>query len=156
MHDAPPLDDPASSQPTIADGSWMAWAAAGVGGIWVAAALIGFLAPDMVTGSEQQHMPIAAMTSWLWGLGATAAFLWAMGRLRGRATRRPIWIGLATATLIVWLVATIVGTTAPVLETGSDPTRIPLGALIGPMGAAALTVLTGVTASVFARTPPAR
>jgi hypothetical protein len=76
-----------------ADGSWMAWTVAGIGGIWVAVGLISLLAPDMVTGSEQQHMPVAAFSTWLWGLIATGTYLWGMGRLRGRAERRPIWAG---------------------------------------------------------------
>jgi hypothetical protein len=48
-------------------------------------------------------------------------------------------------------VATIVSVSLPVVETGSDPTRIPIGALVGPMAATALTVLSGITASVFFR-----
>ena len=78
-----------------------------------AVGLISILAPDMVTGSEQQHMPIAAATSWLWGLLATIGFLWAMTRLRGRPSHRPIWIGLTTATLVLWLIATILSATLP-------------------------------------------
>jgi hypothetical protein len=102
------------SSSATADLSWMAWSATGIAGIWIAVVLISILAPDMVTGSEQQHMPIGAATSWLWGLMGTIGFLWAMTRLRGRASRRPIWIGLATATLVLWLVATILAATLPV------------------------------------------
>ena len=131
----------------------MAWTAAGIAGIWLAVVLISLLAPDMVTGSEQQHLPIAAFTSWLWGLIATIAFLWAMSRLRGSASRRPVWIGLTAATLLLWLVATVLCATLPVVETGTDPTRIPLGAIVPPIAAMVLTVLAGVTASVFARPP---
>jgi hypothetical protein len=134
----------------------MIWAAAGITGVWVAVLLISTLAPDMVTGSEQQHMPIAAATSWLWGLLATVGFLWAMIRLRGRASQRPIWIGLATATLVLWLVATILSATLPVVETGTDPTRLPVGAIVAPLAAAVLTVLAGITAGVFAGTPEPR
>ena len=134
----------------------MAWSAAGIGGIWVAVVLISILAPEMVTGSEQEHMPIAAATSWLWGLMGTIGFLWAMSRLRGRASRRPIWIGLATVTLVLWLVATILSATLPVVETGTDPTRLPIGAIIAPLAAAVLTVLAGITAGIFASTPEPR
>jgi hypothetical protein len=134
-----------------ADGSWMAWTAAGIGGIWVAVTVISLGAPDMVTGSEQQHFPVAAASTWLWGLVSTGAFVWAMGKLRGNATRQPIWIGLTVATLIVWLVATILSVSLPVVETGTDPTRIPVGAIVAPMAATALTVLAGITAGVFFR-----
>jgi hypothetical protein len=137
----------------LADASWMAWTAAGIAGIWVAVTVISVFAPDMVTGSEQEHLPVAALSTWLWGLVSTGAFVWAMGKLRGNATRRPIWIGLTTATLTVWLLATILSVSLPVVETGSDPTRIPIGAIVTPMAATALTVLAGITASVFSHQP---
>src|SRR5215211_7702346 len=137
----------------MADGSWMAWTVAGMAGIWVAVGLISLLAPDMVSGSEQEHLPVAACSTWLWGLVATGAFVWAMGKLRGNASRRPIWVGLAAATLVVWLVAAILSITLPVFVTGTDPTRIPIGALVAPVAAAVLTVLAGITAGVFSRPP---
>jgi hypothetical protein len=140
-------------RPVVADGSWMAWTAAGIAGIWVAVALISILAPDMVTGSEHQRLPVAALGSWFWGLVATGAFLWAMGRLRGNAARRPIWMGLTAATLAVWLVATILSIALPVVETGSDPTRLPVGAMVAPVAATVLTALAGIAAGVFARPP---
>jgi hypothetical protein len=136
-----------------ADGSWMACTAAGIAGIWVAVALTSIFAPDMVTGSEHQHLPVAALGGWFWGLIATGAFLWGMGRLRGNATRRPTWMGLMVATLAVWLVATVAGIASPVVETGSDPTRLPIGAMIAPVAATVLTALAGITAGVFAQPP---
>jgi hypothetical protein len=145
--------DGADRRSATADGSWMVWTASGIVGIWVAVALISVLAPDLVSGSEQQHMPVAAMTAWLWGLVATGMFLWAMGRLRGRASYRPLWIGLTGATLAIWLVATVLAITLPVYETGSDPTRLPVGAMVAPVAATVLTALAGIAASVFIRPP---
>jgi hypothetical protein len=142
-----------SRRSALADGSWMAWTATGITGIWIAVTVISVFAPDMVTGSEQEHLPVAAFATWLWGLVSTGAFVWAMGKLRGNATRRPIWIGLAAATLTVWLVATILSVSLPVVETGSDPTRLPIGAMVAPVAATVLTVLAGITASVFSRPP---
>ena len=143
----------AGRRAATADGSWMASTAAGIAGIWVAVALISIFAPDMVTGSEHQHLPVAALGSWFWGLVATGAFLWAMGRLRGSAARRPIWLGLTLAALAIWLVATIASIALPVVETGSDPTRLPVGAMVAPVAATVLTTLAGITAGVFARPP---
>jgi len=140
----------------MADGSWMACTAGGIAGIWVAVGLISIFAPDMVTGSEQQHFPVAAAGSWFWGLIATGAFIWGMGKLRGDAARRSIWTGLAGVTLIIWLVATIAGIAVPVVETGSDPTRLPIGAMVAPVAATVLTALAGITAGVFARPPEPR
>jgi hypothetical protein len=139
----------------MADGSWMLWSAGGLAGIWTAVVLISILAPDMVSGSEQEHLPVAAFTAPLWGLVGTGGFLWAMGKLRGSALRRPIWIGLTVATLTVWLLATILSITLPVVETGSDPTRLPIAAMVAPIAAAVLTGLAGIIAGVFSRPPQA-
>lgn len=138
-----------------ADGSWMLWTASAIGGIWIAVVLISLLAPDMVSGSEQEHLPVAAFATWLWGLLSTGIFVWAMGKLRGRATHRPIWIGLAAVTLALWLIATILGITLPRVETGSDPTRLPIGAMVAPVAATVLTALAGVVAAVFFKPPQA-
>lgn len=143
----------ADPRAAMADGSWMAWTTGGIAAIWVAVVLISVFAPDMVTGSEQQHMPMAAFTSWLWGLVSMGAFLWSMGRLRGSAARRPIWVGLAIGTAGLWLVATVLSITLPVVETGSDPTRMPLGAFVSPMAAALLTAIAGLVAGIYARPP---
>jgi hypothetical protein len=139
----------------MADGSWMMWSVGGLAGIWTAVALISILAPDLVSGSEQEHLPVAAFATWLWGLVATGGFLWAMGKLRGSASRRPIWIGPAVVTLTVWLMATILSIALPVVETGTDPTRLPIAAMVTPVAAAVLTVLAGVIAGVFSRPPQA-
>jgi hypothetical protein len=132
-----------------ADLSWMLWTAIGISGIWAAVVLLSLLAPDLVSGSEQDHLPVAAFTTWFWGGAGTLIFLWVMGRLRGSARWQPIWIGLSVVTLGIWAVATILGTTLPVTETGTDPTRIPFAAIFAPVAAAMLTALAGAVANVF-------
>jgi hypothetical protein len=132
-----------------ADLSWMLWTAIGIGGIWVAVLLISVFAPDLVSGSEQEHLPVAAFTAWFWGGVGTLILLLAMGRLRGRASWQPIWVGLSVATLGIWAVATILAITLPVMETGTDPTRIPFAAIFAPVAAAMLTALAGAVANVF-------
>ena len=144
-HQAAPED----RRVTTAELSLMLWTAVGIGGIWVAVLLLSLLAPDLVSGSQQEHLPIAAFTSWFWGGIATVVLLWAMGRLRGSASWQPIWVGLSVATLGIWAVATILGITLPVMVTGTDPTQIPFAALFAPAAAAMLTALAGVVTSVF-------
>jgi hypothetical protein len=133
----------------------MAWSVGGLVAIWTAVALISIFAPDLVSGSEQEHLPVAAFGTWLRGMVATGGYLLAMGRLRGSASRRPIWIGLTAATLTVWLLATILSIALPVVETGTDPTRLPIAALVTPVAAAVLTGVAGIVAGVFARSPQA-
>jgi hypothetical protein len=136
-----------------ADGSWMLWTAIGISGIWVAVVVISVFAPDLVSGSEHEHLPIAAFTTWFWGGIGTAVFLWAMGKLRGDATWRPTWIGLSVVTLALWGLATVFSIALPVVETGSDPTELPLAAFFAPVAAAMLTGLAGVVTGVFRRGP---
>jgi hypothetical protein len=140
-------------RPKTADGSWVVWTMAGTAGIWVAVTLISLLAPDMITGSEQQRLPVAAFGAWFWGLAATGTFVWAMGKLRGNVSRRPFWIGLTAATVAVWGVATVLSIALPVYVTGSDPTRLPIGAMVSPVAAALLTTLAGIAAGVLSRPP---
>jgi hypothetical protein len=131
----------------------MAWTVAGVAVIWVAVALISVFSPDMVSGSEQEHLPVAAFATGISGVVGTGAFFWMMGKLRGSVTRRPVWIGLSVTTMAIWTVATILSIVLPVVETGSDPTRLPVGAMVAPVAAAMLTALAGITANVFSRPP---
>ena len=145
-------NDHATSQDrrtTTTDRSWMLWTAIGVGGIWVAVLVISLLAPDLVSGSQQQQLPVAAFATWFWGGIGTVVLLWAMGRLRGWAGWQPIWIGLAVAVLGIWALATILAITLPVLVTGTDPTQIPVAALFAPPAAAMLTALAGAIANLF-------
>jgi hypothetical protein len=143
------LGTPRDRRASTAELSWMLWTAIGIGGIWVAVLLLSLLAPDLVSGSQQEHLPIAAFTTWFWGGVGTLVLLWAMGRLRGRAGWQPIWIGLSVATLGIWAVATILGSTLPVMVTGTDPTQIPFAAIVAPPAAAMLTALAGAVATVF-------
>jgi hypothetical protein len=144
---------PQARRTTTADLSWMLWTAIGIGGIWVAVLLISLFAPDLVSGSEQEHLPVAAFTTWFWGAVGTMVLLWAMGRLRGSARWQPIWIGLSVVTIALWALATILAITLPVMVTGTDPTRIPFAALFAPVAAAMLTALAGVVTNVFRQGP---
>jgi hypothetical protein len=131
----------------------MLWTALGIGGIWVAVLLISLFSPDLVSGSEHEHLPVAAITAWFWGGVGTLVLLLAMGRLRGRPNWRPICVGLSVATPLIWSAATILAITLPVIETGTDPTRVPVAAIVAPVAAAMLTALAGTVANVFRAGP---
>ncbi|WKZ81810.1 MAG: hypothetical protein QY307_06810 [Acidimicrobiia bacterium] len=93
--------------------------------------------PDFVSGSQQEHLKVSVAINWLWGALATMALArFARGR---RDAPESAWriVGLSTAA--VWLVVTVVSLAAPVFETGSDPTRIPIFALIAPIAGLLVT-----------------
>ena len=71
------------------------------------------------------------------------------GPAPGKREVAAVWIGLSVVTLAIWAVATILGITLPVTETGTDPTRIPFAAIFAPIAAAILTALAGAVATVF-------
>jgi hypothetical protein len=118
----------------------VAWTAGAVGAIWLAVLVISLFSPDLVSGSEQQHLPIAAFIAWFWGAVATVVVIM-FGTLLRRAAA-PVWgVAPAAATIGIWVVAALVSVFAPTLETGTDPTTIPLAAMVAPLAA---TLLTGI------------
>ena len=147
------MAQPGAQVNDTADQSWMVWTLLGVGAIWIGVLAISLVSPDLVSGSQQEHLPLPAFLAWIWGLLATVGFLWGMSKLRGSAERKNIWIGLVVAVAVIWGVAIVVSATFPVFETGSDPTHLPAWAIIAPIGAALLTTLASIIAGIFSETP---
>jgi hypothetical protein len=136
-----PPSAPVRWQP--ARSNWTAWTLVTVASIWTAVVLISVFSPDMIHGSEQQRMPVAAFGTWLWGFVASVAVFVAMARLRGDSDRRLLWMMLFGATVVIWSAATLVSVFGPTNVTGSDPTTIPIAALIAPIVAMVATIVTG-------------
>ena len=107
-----------------------------VAAVWVCSALLAIFAHDMVTGSEHEHLPIAAMTVWPWTITATAYVL--------MAARRPTTGWLVWSVVAIWVSVLAVGVAAPLMVTGTDPTTIPMGALLAPVGGAIATGLVAL------------
>jgi hypothetical protein len=107
----------------------------------------------MVHGSEQEHLPIAALTSWLWGSVASAFVIIAVviGHGRSLDNRHVAWFLIALATIAIWGAVTIVSISTPRLVTGTDPTKIPLAAMISPVvGTVATGFVSGAAALLSA------
>jgi len=111
------------------------WTAVAIVSIWLAVLFESIFAPDMITGSEREHLPIAGATSWFWGAIATG-FVVALARGPSGGMAHT-W--MAVATVGIWVAVLFVSVFAPELETGSDPTIIPLGAVLSPMMGAIAT-----------------
>ncbi len=50
---------------------------------------------------------------------------------------------MAVSTTVIWLIVAVIGIFGPVLVAGSDPTRLPLAALVAPAGGTIVTGLAG-------------
>lgn len=129
-----------TAPPTKSDRSVMVGLA--VAAVWIAVGAISVLSPDMVTGAMQEHLPIAAITVWFWGAIATGFVLMAAGMAREATDGR--WRVLAIAVAATWLVIAVAAITAPELVTGSDPTTIPIAAIVAPIAGTIATGFVGL------------
>jgi hypothetical protein len=107
-------------------------------GIWLNVAAASLLSPDLVSGSEQEHIPLAAITAWLWGLVSTG-YVALLAAVRSDVGEGLSWRSLALAVVSIWSIAAAVSGLGPELVTGADPTRVPLSALIAPPAASLAT-----------------
>jgi hypothetical protein len=151
MFPPPPSDaqvtwpPPAPTRRQPVGSSWTGWTLASVALIWTAVVLISVLSPDMIHGSEQQRLPVAALGTWLWGFGASIVVFVVMALLPGNPGARPLRMVLFGATVVIWSAATVASVLGPTIVTGSDPTTIPMAALIAPISALVATVITAAT-----------
>ena len=107
-----------------------AFAGLAIASIWISVVLASAMAPDFVSGSQQEHMPLVAFTAWLWGAIATGlVVLTALEGTRSGSFGRSAWVVLGTGVSLVWLGVLLLSALAPVFVTGSDPTRIPLASI---------------------------
>ena len=111
-----------------------------VAAIWLATLATVLWSPDMITGSMHEHLPMAAMTDWLYAAIATGLVLLAFSR-RTRGATRSLWAGLTVALATIWAVVALASIYAPTFVTGSDPTTVPIAVLVAPVA--------GVTATAF-------
>jgi hypothetical protein len=118
-------------------------AAVAVGGLWLAMALSSVFAPDLISDA-QDHVPIVALTIWIWGAVATGFVLFgAAFPARDRMAR---W-GLPVAVLGIWGAVALASIFAPTIVaggdqaigTGSDQTIIPIAGLFAPVAGAVAT-----------------
>ncbi len=108
-----------------------------IASIWISVVLASAFAPDFVSGSQQEHLPLVGFTAWLWGAIATGiVVLTAVEGTRSGFFGRAAWVALGTGVSLVWLGVLLISVLAPVFVTGTDPTRIPLASMgAGILGA---------------------
>ena len=112
-----------------------------IASIWVAVAIAAIWSPDMITGSQHEHLAIAALIDWFYAALATGLVLMAFGR-RGQGASRSLWMGFTIAIGSIWLIVAVASVFAPSTVTGTDPTTIPVASLVSPVA--------GIIATAFA------
>ena len=140
----PPPISPAESPVTSTSAECnqaAAWTGGAIAVIWTAVTLISVFAPDLVSGTMQDHVPLAAILTWIWGVMASRSVATAVIRRRrspgvGAAARL-----LAIVVSAIWAIAAVVGVFGPEWVTGTDPTHFPISAVVAPIAALVLTQL---------------
>ena len=117
-----------------------------IASIWVAVAIAAIWSPDMITGSQHEHLAIAALIDWFYAALATGLVLMAFGR-RSQGAGRSLWVGFTIAIGSVWLVVAVASVFAPSMVTGTDPTTIPVAALAAPVAGLIATAFASVYAA---------
>jgi hypothetical protein len=108
--------------------------------VWVSVAVAMMFAPDMVSGSQHEHLALVAWTDWIWGLVATGTVTLAAVRgVKAKVAGLAPWLALAISVAVVWLGVMLVSVFAPVFVTGTDPTVLPMAALGAPIVGVVLT-----------------
>ena len=109
-------------------------ASVAVAGIWLAMALSSVFAPDLISDA-QDHVPIVALTIWVWGAVATGFVLFGAAFPARDQTAR--W-GLPVAVLGIWSAVALVSIFAPTIVAG-DGTIVPVAGLFAPVAGAIAT-----------------
>jgi hypothetical protein len=109
-------------------------AAVAVGGLWLAMALSAVFAPDLVSDA-QDHVPIVALTIWVWGAVATGFVLFGAAFPARDGMAR--W-ALPVAVVGIWGAVALVSIFAPTIV-ASDGTIVPVAGLFAPVAGAMAT-----------------
>ncbi len=127
--------------PAVKRNQAAAWTGLAIAAIWIAVTLISVYAPDLVTGTTQDHVPLAAILAWIWGVIASREVAVAILRRR----RSPGVVDsarlMAIAVSVIWTICMILGVAGPEWVSGTDPTHIPISAIVAPIIALVLTHL---------------
>ena len=132
-----------------AEASRYRFAAMAVGAIWGALAAASIWSPDLISGTDRTYVPIAAFTDWFYAVIATGLVLLAFSR-RTADLPRSSWAAFTLLIAGIWLVVAIASIWTPDLVSGTDGTRVPIAALVGPIAG----VLATAFASVFVAGSP--
>ena len=126
-----PIGPAATSASTVVPGTFAyGFAGLAIAAIWISTVLASLWAPDLVSGSQQEHLPLVGLTAWLWGAIATGIVVLAtLDGIRTPFPSRAAWVALGVGVSLVWLAVLLVSVFTPVIVTGTDPTQVPLASV---------------------------
>lgn len=112
--------------------------------IWVGATIAAVYSPDLVTGSNHEHLQLAMFLAWPLAAVATGMVLLAAGVTRREVDAAGPWAVYALLNVLAWGGAALASVFVSPMVTGSDPTTIPLAAVIGPIFGVLVTAYNSI------------
>lgn len=112
--------------------------------IWGSATLAALYAPDMITGSNHEHMQLAMFLAWPLAAVATGMVLLAAGVSRREVQAAGPWALYALLTAIAWAASAVASVFVSPMVTGTDPTTIPIAAIVSPLFAVLVTAYAAI------------
>jgi hypothetical protein len=114
-----------------------------VASIWLAIAAASIWSPDLISGTGEEHVPLAAILDWFYATLATGLVLMAFGR-RSPGASRSLWLGFTLAIGGIWFVVAVASILAPSIVTDTDATTVPIAALASPLAGVIATAFVSV------------
>lgn len=111
--------------------------------IWISAVIAAVYSPDMISGSNQEHLQLAMFFAFPLAAVATGMVLLAAG-VSGRTSGVGPWVVYAAVNMVAWAGYAVASVFASPMVTGTDPTTIPLAAVIGPVFAVLVTAYSSI------------
>ena len=111
--------------------------------IWVTAVVAAVYSPDMISGANHEHLQLAMFFAFPLAAVASGMVLLAAGVSRRTSEAGP-WTVYAVVTAIAWAGYAVASVFASPMVTGTDPTTIPLAAVIGPVFAVLVTAYASI------------
>jgi hypothetical protein len=125
--------------------------AVSIAAIWLSTLAASLFAPSLITGSAHETIPLVAAVDWLWAALATGFVVLAAGLVReGHGSS---WFGAAIAVSAIWLAVALASVAGPSLVTGTDPTTIPLAAILSPLAGVIGTAYVAIFAAALGAAP---
>jgi len=118
--------------------------AAGVVVMWASVVVAGVFAPDLVTGANHEHFQLAAVIGWPLGAVGTGMILLAAVVGGAPVAEGVRWYVFGTVVAAIWIAVALTSVLAPAMVTGTDPTTVPLAALVAPIFAVLGTAFASI------------
>jgi hypothetical protein len=136
-------EPPRAAERPVETGSAFLYGSVAIAAIWLSVVLLSLFSPDLVSGTTQDHFPIAMVIGLLTGLAATRSVVKAA--TRGIGSPR-VWVVYDLIVCGIWLAVALVSIYVPVIVSGTDPTQVPIGAVVAPIAGA---IATGAVSELF-------